>query len=437
MQKLVIEGGKPLEGEIFLHGAKNSALPILAGTLLCDGETVLENCPRLTDVFAACRILTHLGCRCTVQEHTVTVQVRDLCADTIPEVLMQEMRSSIIFLGAVLGRSGSCHLSYPGGCELGPRPIDMHLDALRQMGAHFSVHGGQLDCTAPEGLHGAGIHLPFPSVGATENVMLAAVLAEGRTVLHNAAREPEICDLAAFLRGCGAGISGDGESTIVISGVRKLRGSRHTIMPDRIAGVTYLGAAAITGGTLCLRGVSTQPMENMLPVLEQTGCRVFPEPDRLHLLAPRRPVPFLRTMPHPGFPTDAQAIFMAMLSLADGVSVLEENIFENRYRHVDALVKMGAKIRVSGRIAVVTGVRSLSGASVAATDLRGGAAMVLAGLGAQGKTEVRQIAHIDRGYEAIEQALQGVGAKISRVETAPVSESAGRTDIKTCRIEKK
>ena len=439
MQKLVIEGGKPLEGEIFLHGAKNSALPILAGPLLCDGETVLENCPRLTDVFAACRILTHLGCRCTVQEHTVTVQVRDLCADTIPEVLMQEMRSSIIFLGAVLGRSGSCHLSYPGGCELGPRPIDMHLDALRQMGAHFSVHGGQLDCTAPEGLHGAGIHLPFPSVGATENVMLAAVLAEGRTVLHNAAREPEICDLAAFLRGCGADISGDGESTIVISGVRKLRGSRHTIMPDRIAGVTYLGAAAITGGTLCLRGVSTQPMENMLPVLEQTGCRVFPEPDRLHLLAPRRlrAVPFLRTMPHPGFPTDAQAIFMAMLSLADGVSVLEENIFENRYRHVDALVKMGAKIRVSGRIAVVTGVRSLSGASVAATDLRGGAAMVLAGLGAQGKTEVRQIAHIDRGYEAIEQALQGVGAKISRVETAPVSESAGRTDTKTCRIEKK
>ena len=436
MQKLVIEGGKPLEGEIFLHGAKNSALPILAGTLLCDGETVLENCPRLTDVFAACRILTHLGCRCTVQEHTVTVQVRDLCADTIPEVLMQEMRSSIIFLGAVLGRSGSCHLSYPGGCELGPRPIDMHLDALRQMGAHFSVHGGQLDCTAPEGLHGAGIHLPFPSVGATENVMLSAVLAEGRTVLHNAAREPEICDLAAFLRGCGADISGDGESTIVISGVRKLRGSRHTIMPDRIAGVTYLGAAAITGGTLCLRGVSTQPMEN---VLEQTGCRVFPEPDRLHLLAPRRlrAVPFLRTMPHPGFPTDAQAIFMAMLSLADGVSVLEENIFENRYRHVDALVKMGAKIRVSGRIAVVTGVRSLSGASVAATDLRGGAAMVLAGLGAQGKTEVRQIAHIDRGYEAIEQALQGVGAKISRVETAPVSESAGRTDTKTCRIEKK
>ena len=412
----MIEGGKPLEGEIFLHGAKNSALPILAGTLLCDGETVLENCPRLTDVFAACRILTHLGCRCTVQEHTVTVQVRDLCADTIPEVLMQEMRSSIIFLGAVLGRSGSCHLSYPGGCELGPRPIDMHLDALRQMGAHFSVHGGQLDCTALEGLHGAGIHLPFPSVGATENVMLAAVLAEGRTVLHNAAREPEICDLAAFLRGCGADISGDGESTIVISGVRKLRGSRHTIMPDRIAGVTYLGAAAITGGTLCLRGVSTQPMENMLPVLEQTGCRVFPEPDRLHLLAPRRlrAVPFLRTMPHPGFPTDAGPIAVAMLAVADGTSVFVENIFENRYRHVDELARMGAEVRVAGRVAVVTGREHLHGARVKCTDLRAGAALVIAGLQADGLTRISRIEHIDRGYESIERDLGVLGAHVRR-----------------------
>lgn len=418
MQKLVIEGGAPLEGDIFLHGAKNSALPILAGVLLCDGETVLENCPRLTDVFAACRILTHLGCRCMIQEHTVTVRVCDLRSDTIPEALMQEMRSSIIFLGAVLGRTGACHVSYPGGCELGPRPIDMHLDALRQMGVHFSIYGGQLDCTAPEGLHGAKIHLPFPSVGATENVMLAAALAQGQTVLHNAAREPEICDLASFLRTCGAKISGDGESTIVIDGVEKLRGGIYSILPDRIAGVTYLGAAAITGGTVCLRGIGARPMENMLPVLEQTGCRVYPEPDRLHLLAPRRlrAVPLIRTMPHPGFPTDAQAIFMAMLSLADGVSVLEENIFENRYRHVDALVKMGAKIHVSGRIAVVTGVRSLSGAAVAATDLRGGAAMVLAGLAAQGRTEIRQISHIDRGYESIETVLCGVGGRVTRVD---------------------
>ncbi len=419
MQKLVIEGGVALEGEIFLHGAKNSALPILAGALLCDGETILENCPRLTDVFAACRILTHLGCRCVMREHCVTIDVQTLKSNTVPEALMQEMRSSIIFLGAVMGRTGSCRVSYPGGCELGPRPIDMHLDALRQMGVHFSVCGGQLDCTAPTGLHGAVIHLPFPSVGATENVLLAAVLAKGQTVLHNAAREPEISDLASFLRGCGARITGDGEGTIVIDGVKKLSGSHYTIMPDRIAGVTYLGAGAITGGTVCLRGINAKPLENMLPVLEQTGCRLYPEPDRLHLLAPRRlrAVPSIRTMPHPGFPTDAQAIFMAMLSMADGVSVIEENIFENRYRHVDALAKMGAKIHVSGRIAVVTGTRVLSGASVAATDLRGGAAMVLAGLGAQGKTEVRQVSHIDRGYEAMETVLQGIGARIYRTET--------------------
>lgn len=422
MQKLVIDGGIPLEGEIFLHGAKNSALPILAGVLLCDGETTLENCARLTDVFAACRILTHLGCRCMIRSHTVTVGVRDLQADTIPEALMQEMRSSIIFLGAVLGRTGSCHISYPGGCELGPRPIDMHLDALRQMGARFTIHGGQLDCVVPEGLHGTKIHLPFPSVGATENVMLAAVLAKGQTVLHNAAREPEICDLAAFLRTCGAKISGDGEGTIIIDGVEKLHGCTYRIMPDRIAGITYLGAAAITGGAVCLRGTDARPMENVLPVLEQMGCRIYPEPDRLHLLAPRRlhAVSSIQTMPHPGFPTDAQAIFMAMLSLADGVSVFEENIFENRYRHVDALVKMGAKIHVSGRIAVVTGTRTLSGASVAATDLRGGAAMVLAGLAAQGKTEIRQISHIDRGYETIETVLQGVGGRIVRVDTGTV-----------------
>ena len=423
MQKLVIEGGIPLEGEIFLHGAKNSALPILAGTLLCDGETTLENCPRLTDVFAACRILTHLGCRCMIQEHTVTVQVRDLRSDTIPEALMQEMRSSIIFLGAVLGRSGSCHLSYPGGCELGPRPIDMHLDALRQMGAHFSVHGGQLDCTAPEGLHGAAIHLPFPSVGATENVMLAAVLAEGRTVLHNAAREPEICDLAAFLRTCGADIAGDGESTLVIRGVERLKGGRYAIMPDRIAGVTYLGAAAITGGTVCLRGVNTQPMENMLPVLEQTGCRVFPEPDRLHLLAPRRlkAVPSIRTMPHPGFPTDMQPLMGVLLSVAKGTSTVTESVWDNRFRYVDELRKMGANVQVDGQVAVFEGVDKLTPAPLRALDLRAGAAMVVAALMADGTSEIEEIGHIERGYENIVEKLRGLGADISKVERMPAA----------------
>ncbi len=418
MQKLVIDGGTPLEGEIRIHGAKNSALPILASALLCDGETILDNCARLTDVFAACRILTHLGCHCTMREHQVYIAVAQGCGTTIPESLMQEMRSSIIFLGAVLGRMGTCQLSYPGGCELGPRPIDMHLDALRQMGVRFQIHDGQLDCTAPKGLHGAKLHLPFPSVGATENIMLAGVLAQGRTVLYNAAREPEICDLAAFLQKSGAKISGAGESTLVIEGVPKLVGTHFSIMPDRIAASTYLSAAAITGGRICLQGIDVGLLENVLPVFERAGCRIYPEADRLHFLAPRRlyAVPSIQTMPHPGFPTDAQAVFMAMLSLADGVSVFEENIFENRYRHVDALVKMGANIRVAGRVAVVTGVRTLSGACVTATDLRGGAAMVLAGLAAQGRTEVREISHIDRGYEAMEHVLQHLGGSVRRIE---------------------
>ena len=416
MQKLVINGGTALNGEILLHGAKNSALPLLAAALLCSGETVLENCPRLTDVFAACRILTHTGCRCTMKAHTVSVCADAIVRSEIPEQLMQEMRSSIVFLGALLGRTGACQVYYPGGCELGPRPIDMHLDALRRMGALIERHEGRLDCTAPRGLHGCTIHLKFPSVGATENVMLAAVLAKGDTVLYNAAREPEICDLAAFLRKCGARISGDGESTIRIAGVPALTGCVHRIMPDRIAGLTYLSAGAITGGTVKLCGTKGAQMDNVLPVLEQAGCRIYRLENDIYLCAPRRlrAAVRLRTMPHPGFPTDVQAIMMAVMTLAEGVSVFEENIFENRYRHVDGLVQMGAEICVSGRTAVVSGVQNLYGAHVAATDLRGGAALVLAGLAADGITEVREIHHIDRGYEEIEQVLKGAGARIER-----------------------
>ncbi|MDE6019616.1 MAG: UDP-N-acetylglucosamine 1-carboxyvinyltransferase [Ruminococcus sp.] len=417
MQKLVIKGGTALEGEIPLWGAKNSALPLLAATILCKGETALENCPRLTDVFSACRILTHTGCRCSMNEHTVVV-----CADApdtseIPETLMQEMRSSIVFLGALLGRMGSCQVYYPGGCELGPRPIDLHLDALSRMGAQIERYDGRLECKAPNGLCGCNIHLKFPSVGATENIMLAAVLAKGETVISNAAREPEICDLARFLRKCGALIKGDGESTIRIKGVKELKGCNYRIMPDRIAGITYLSAGAITGGTLKLLGVKNSCMDNVLPVLEQSGCRIDRAGDAIYLRAPKRlkAVSRLRTMPHPGFPTDVQAVIMAVMTVAEGVTVFEENIFECRYRHVDALVQMGAEICVSGRTAVVSGVKKLCGAHVAATDLRSGAALVLAGLAADGITEVRQVYHIDRGYEAIEKILKDVGADIRRI----------------------
>lgn len=418
MQKLVIRGGVPVEGDIPLQGAKNSALPILAASLLCKGESVLMNCPGLTDVFAACRILTHTGCRCRIREHTAVITADNVCCSEIPETLMQEMRSSIVFLGALLGRTGECSVCYPGGCELGPRPIDLHLEALKRMGVRISRCDGRLECSAPHGINGAAVHLRFPSVGATENIILAAVLAKGETVIYNAAREPEICDLADFLRGCGACIKGDGESTVRIKGVKELRGCIHRIMPDRIAGITYLSAAAATGGAVRLSGTENACMENVLPVLEQAGCRIERAKNELYLYAPSRlrAVPRMRTMPHPGFPTDVQPVIMAVMTVAEGVSVFEENIFECRYRHADGLIQMGADICVSGRIAVVNGVKELCGAHVNATDLRSGAALVIAGLAAKGETEVRQIHHIDRGYEEIEKRLSAAGAYIRRAE---------------------
>ena len=417
MQKLVIEGGKPLEGEIFLHGAKNSALPILAGTLLCDGETVLENCPRLTDVFAACRILTHLGCRCTVQEHTVTVQVRDLCADTIPEVLMQEMRSSIIFLGAVLGRSGSCHLSYPGGCELGARPIDLHLAALRSMGAAIQETGGRLVCRR-ERLTGTEIVLSLPSVGATENAMLAACGAEGTTVIANAAREPEIVDLQTFLQKMGAHVQGAGSSTVVVEGGAPLHGCVHTVVADRIVAATYLAAAAGTGGDIRLEGVDYRHLSAVATMLRQAGCRLTCGETSIRLQAPRRlqSAGPIRTAPYPGFPTDAQAVLMASLLRSEGATVFVENIFDSRYRHVPEMVRMGADIRLEGRVAVVCGVDRLHGAAVRAKELRGGASLVLAGLQAEGETTVTGVEHIQRGYEDLTGELAQLGADIRQEE---------------------
>ena len=411
MQRLRIQGGVPLEGTITLHGAKNSALPILAAALLCQDTVTLQNCPQLTDVFAACRILTHLGCPCSFEDHTIVLQPSVLQKQTIPEALMQEMRSSIIFLGALLGRSGSCQVSYPGGCELGPRPIDMHLDALTRMGAVIAHTGGKLACTAPDGLHGAVLYLKFPSVGATENILLAAVRANGRTVIHNAAREPEICDLASFLRCCGAHISGDGESTIVVDGVSELHGGTYAIMPDRIAGTTYLAAAAMTGGTLHLKGAVPQQMENILPCLEQMGCRLYPEPSGIYLRAPKRlrALPQIVTLPHPGFPTDAQSLFLTLLSRAHGESILCETVFENRFQMIPYLKKMGADIDTVAKCAYINGVTKLHGETVQATDLRSGAALLLAGAMAEGETIVEQAENILRGYEEPVKNMQNIG----------------------------
>lgn len=417
-QKLVINGGRRLEGEIQVHGAKNSALPLLAATILAHGECILHNCPMLTDVDAACRILSCLGCRCSRNGSTVCVDSSNVCGNEIPDNLMREMRSSIVFLGAVLGRTRRCRLTFPGGCELGARPIDLHLAALREMGAEIEEQHGWLECAAPGGLHGARVTLSFPSVGATENIMLAAACAEGTTEIHNAAREPEIVDLAEFLNKCGARISGAGGSTIAIEGVKRLEPAEHSVIPDRIAAGTYLCCAAATRGELIFNRCCQEHMMGFLQVLESMGCRIYPYGGgKLYISCTRRLTapPTIRTMPYPGFPTDIQAPFTALSSVAEGTSVFVENIFENRYRHVPELIRLGASIKVEGRVAVVQGVPALSGARVCAGELRGGAALVTAALAAEGTSEISGVCYIDRGYESIEKTLRSVGADISRV----------------------
>lgn len=417
-RKLIVNGGRKLEGELRVHGAKNSALPLLSAAVLAHGETVLHNCPELTDVDAACRILTHLGCRCKRSGDTVTVDATNVSGYEIPDSLMREMRSSIVFLGAVLGRTGRCRLSFPGGCELGARPIDLHLAALRQMGADITEEHGYLDCTAAGGLHGAKITLSFPSVGATENILLAATAAKGFTEIHNAAREPEIVDLADCLGKFGAKIGGAGESVITVEGISRAEPCEHSVIPDRIVAGTYLCAAAVTRGELILTKCEPRHMNGFIPVLEAMGARIYTYGGgKMYLSCNKRlsAPPTVRTMPYPGFPTDIQAPFTALCATAEGTSVFVETIFENRFRHIPELVRLGASIKTEGRVCVVQGVKRLSGAKVCAAELRGGAALVTAALAAEGTSEITGLVYIDRGYESLEGALRSVGADIKRV----------------------
>ncbi|MBQ8921924.1 MAG: UDP-N-acetylglucosamine 1-carboxyvinyltransferase [Oscillospiraceae bacterium] len=411
---LRITGGRKLRGEITVQGAKNSALPLMAASMLCDGETVLGNVPQLTDVYAASRILNRLGFRCKISGNTAKI-VSGEGETEIPDEDMRAMRSSVMFLGPMLGKRKRCVITMPGGCELGPRPIDLHLDAMRQMGVQIREQQGKIVCQA-EHLHGARIPLPFPSVGATENVIMAAALAEGETVLTNAAREPEIADLAGFLNRCGAKIAGAGEGTVIISGVKKLSGTAYSVMPDRIAAFTWLCACAAAGGTVCIRGTEPKDMESCLSVLSAAGCRLGICKDRIYLDCshPLRNVRYIRTMPHPGFPTDAQALIAAVLCTASGTSVIEETVFESRFKHVGELLRMGADIRVSGRTAVITGVSGLHGAEVEAMDLRGGAALAAAAAGAEGETVLRGLRHIDRGYDHFADAFNSLGGNAVR-----------------------
>ena len=417
MSRLILSGGKPLEGEIKVQGAKNAVLPILAATILTEEKCVIKNCPKLRDVDKTILVLRDLGCVVEREGSTVTVDSGGVCDHCICENLMREMRSSIIFLGAILTRCKCANVSMPGGCPIGLRPIDLHLKALKKLGVTISEEHGYINCRADK-LKGADIHLDFPSVGATENIMLSAVCAEGDTTVSNAAREPEIVDLADLLNAMGAKITGAGSSVIRISGVKKLHGAEYSVMPDRIVAATYLAAGAITGGDITLKGAEKLHMDAMLDALSQMGAQFeFGENTiRIKPLDEIKSIHILRTMPYPGFPTDIQSPFMAVAALGRGTSVFVENIFENRFRHVDELVRMGADIRVSGRCAVIRGVRKLSGAKVCARELRGGAALVLAGLAAEGTTIVENTEYIDRGYESIENYLSACGADIRRIE---------------------
>lgn len=415
MENLIISGGIRLEGKTRLQGSKNSSLPILAACAAVNGISVIHNCPRITDVDIAVAILERLGCRVSREGGTVTVDSGDINCSAIPEELMSEMRSSIIFLGALLARLGRGSATLPGGCEIGLRPIDMHIAAFRSMGVVIEESGGSMECTAPNGLAPCRISLSFPSVGATENIMLASLAAKGETVITNAAREPEIKDLADFLNECGAKIIGAGQSVIRIYGGRRLTGAEHRVIPDRIVASTYMACAAVTGGRAVVTEVEREHLAPVVPVFEGCGCKIDFANGEMSVTAPKRAerIKYLRTMPYPGFPTDSQALVTAVAATARGTSIISERVFENRFRHVPELIKMGADIRVEDScVAVVEGVPSLHGAKVTASDLRGGSALIAAALGARGESVIDGVRHVLRGCEDVCGNLSRLGADI-------------------------
>lgn len=416
MSAFVINGGRRISGNLRVQGSKNSVLPILAATVLVEGKSVIHNCPDLSDTAGTVDILKNLGCKVIREGNSIIVDSTTLNNTEIPQTLMREMRSSVIFLGAILGRAKNATVSSPGGCEIGLRPIDLHLYAMKQLGVSVDDSYGKLICTVPKGLEGNKITFSFPSVGATENAILAAVTAKGTTTIVNAAREPEIIDLCDFLNKCGGEILGAGESVITIRGREKLVPCEHSVICDRIACATYLIAGAMTGGDVNLENTNPVHLNAVLPLLEEAGCHINVRCREIRLKAPPRlsRMDKIITQPYPGFPTDAQAPFTSLACVARGTTVIVENIFESRFKHIPELVRMGAKIRSEGRVAVIDGVERLYGAEVISPDLRGGAALVLAGICAQGVTTVKNTRFIDRGYEDFENNLCMLNADIKR-----------------------
>ena len=423
MAKYRVRGGRKLEGEIRVVGAKNAILPILAAVILTRKPVVLYDFPSLADVENMLLILQSIGCQVIRENSTLILDPSDINSWVIPDRYVKEIRSSIVMLGAVLARMKKARITYPGGCEIGQRPINLHLQGLRQLGVVIDESHGYLECEASN-MTGADIHLDYPSVGATENIMLAATQAKGRTKIRNAAKEPEITDLQNFINGMGGKVYGAGSNTIVIDGVEveDFHETEYTVIPDRIIAGTYLLAAAVTGSDMIVDNVNLEHIQALVTKLRDTGCVISPlngnQTGAVRVQAPQRlrAVENTKTYPYPGFPTDMQALFMSALTIARGTSIITENIFENRFKHVPELIRMGANIRTEGRIAVIQGVSRLKGAEVSSGDLRGGAALVLAGLNAEGEPLIENIYHIGRGYDKLDEYLRSVGADIVRLE---------------------
>ena len=416
MEKMIINGGGRLYGSLQVQRAKNAVLPLLAASVLTDELVRIREIPKISDAENMLRILSELGCGIVREGNDAVIDSSNAASHEIPAVMTKEIRSSIFMLGSVLTRFHRAKISYPGGCDIGLRPIDLHLSGLKKLGVEIVEEGGYIHCSADR-IKGAEIVLDFPSVGATENIMLAAVKAEGRTILRNAAKEPEIVDLQRFLNAMGAKVQGAGTADVVIDGVEHLHGVDYTPMEDRIEAGTFLIATAVCGGEIEMSGVFAQNLAALLHKLRENGCKVYIKNDKIVLESKGRlkSVDLVETSPFPGFPTDLQAQYTALSCLAKGSTLVVENLFETRFKYAGELKRMGADITVRGRTAIVRGVRSLQGAPVTACDLRGGAALVIAGLAAEGRTEVLDLSHVDRGYGEFEQKLRLLGAKVRRI----------------------
>lgn len=412
MSNYVIEGGKKLEGEVYISGSKNASLPIMAASILNGKTSTLYNVPNIYDTRVTMEILEKLGAKVNKKNGKVIIDSKGIKTQEIPDELMRKMRSSVVLAGAIIGRFKKAIFSYPGGCDIGSRPIDLHLKGFRKLGIKIEENSGFIYCAADK-IIGSDIHLDFPSVGATENIILASVFAEGETIITNAAMEPEIIDLQEFLNKMGAKVEGAGTNIIKITGVKSLKEVSYNIMPDRIEAGTFLCMSAITEGETILKNVKSGHISPVIHKLEEAGTKILVDGNKIIVQAPKRlKAVEIKTLPYPGFPTDMQSIFASILTIAKGSSMIVENIFENRFRYVNELKRMGAKISIEGKVCVVKGVRKLVGAEVNSTDLRGGAAMCTAALAAKGISKINNIEHILRGYENLEGKLTKLGANI-------------------------